>query len=85
MDYRHSAISDMKFYDKYHDSFCIEWDAVNYATIQLIKLYGKQYSKEVNSIVSEEQDRKRIDWPTFYLMELKEYENIINRGLYKRS
>lgn len=68
--------NDREFYDKYHDSFCLEWDADNYATIQMIEAYGEQYPKIVTDIVTNQQSRKRIDWPTFYLMELEEYGKV---------
>lgn len=42
----------------------------------MIESYGKQYPKMVTDIVSKELDRKRIDWPTFYLMELEEYGKV---------
>lgn len=68
--------NDREFYKKYHDSFCLEWDADNYAITQMIESYGKQYPKMVTDIVSKELDRKRIDWSTFYLMELEEYGKV---------
>ncbi|MBQ8681522.1 MAG: hypothetical protein IJ509_01240 [Bacilli bacterium] len=61
------------FYKKYHDSFYIERDADSYAIAQLIEEFNKQYPVIVYNIISNEQNRKRIDWPTFYLMELEEY------------
>lgn len=53
--------------------FFVERDADSYAIIEFIKTYGEQYSQIVYNIVAKEQSRKRIDWPTFYLMELEEY------------
>lgn len=68
--------NDRAFYHKYHDSFCLEWDADNYATTQLIEKYGEQHPKLVTDIVEKKTNKKKIDWATFYLMELEEYGKI---------
>ncbi len=69
------------FYEEYHDSFLIERDADNYATIQIIKEYGEQYPQIVNNIVARKQGRKRLDSSDFYLMELEEYgKGNLNKG-----
>lgn len=81
---RYLVKNDNSFYKMYHDSFCLEWDADNYAITQLIEVYGAQYSKLVTDIVERIINKRRIDWPTFYLMELEEYEKICHQE-YHRS
>lgn len=63
------------FYKKHHDSFLIERDADNYASIEIIKEFGEKYPIIVNDIVSREQNRKRIEPSIFYQMEMEEYNN----------
>ena len=66
--------NDREFYHKYHDSFCKEWDADNYAAIQLIKLYGEQYPELVVDIVDKQTNKKRVEWKKFYDMEQEKYK-----------
>lgn len=73
---RYLIKNDREFYYKYHDSFMLERDADSSAIVEFIKDYGERYPEIVYDIVSKEQNRKRIDWPTFYLMELEEYGKI---------
>ena len=73
------------FYSDFHDSFLLEKDADNYATIEFIKEFGNKYPSIVYEIVSEKQKKTRIDEPTFYLMELKEYEKNLSNYQNKKT
>jgi len=72
--------NDREFYRKYHDSFFLESDADNYAIIQLTELYKKQYPKLVSEIIENQIKNKRIDYQTFYPMELEEYNKICQQN-----
>lgn len=65
-----------EFYNENHDNFFVEKDADYYATKQLIKIYGKQYPKQVNTIIVEIQNKKTMDDELFLEMELEEYNKL---------
>ncbi len=73
------------FYITYHDSFLLEKDADNYATIEFMKEFGSKYPSIVYEIVSKRQKKNKIDESTFYLMELKEYEKNLSNDQNKKT
>lgn len=73
---KYLAENDREFYNKYHDSFVLEKDADNYATIEIIKEFGKKHPKLVSNIIERKQKTKKIDSSEFYNIELEEYKKL---------
>lgn len=64
------------FYITYHDSFLLEKDADNYATIEFMKEFGSKYPSIVYEIVSKRQKKIELMNLPFILWNLKNMRRI---------